>query len=309
MEHQEIMSLVNKQYPMNFEQIELLRDGPSYVCTVSNAKNKFVIKIYRNCLLERGMQSIEIMTYLSRNGYPIPSIIPTKDGLTNFLFDSNEGKRMGVLYNFVEGIDPYESINAEMIGRQVAEMHNLMHKFKGKLIQHDKYYFIDFYISKLRDMGYPEKKIEKFSEHGDMLWRSVKKLSRGFCHGDLHTGNILLTPLNKYVLLDFDLASFSFSIFDIMTLCDKTDYFDFQYGGFEKVTRMIDSLCTSYTKCRHISDEEISAIYNFIAVRHYQLQAQIIDLYGLDCVDEDFIDNQYDWLMKWHEQCERAGIE
>jgi Ser/Thr protein kinase RdoA (MazF antagonist) len=122
----------------------------------------------------------------------------------------------------------------------------------------------------------------------------------------LHTGNIILPASGDYVILDFDLSSYSFPSFDMMTLCDATDYFNFKMDGFEKVTRMVDKFYNGYAKSRHISNEEIHAIYDFIAIRHYQLQAQIIDLYGLSCIDKAFIDNQYKWLMKWHELCERS---
>ena len=105
---------------------------------------------------------------------------------------------MGVLYDFIDGVEPDAAISTEKIGSQIAEMHNLMKNYKGSLIHQGKPYFIDFYISKLHNMGYPAQKVSLFSEYGDTLWRSVEKLPKGFCHGDLHTGNMLLTSSHKY---------------------------------------------------------------------------------------------------------------
>jgi hypothetical protein len=33
------------------------------------------------------------------------------------------------------------------------------------------------------------------------------------------------------------------------------------------------------------------------------LQATMMEIYGYDFVDADYFDKQYDWLMKWEEQC------
>ena len=45
------------------------------------------------------------------------------------------------------------------------------------------------------------------------------------------------------------------------------------------------------------------SIYDMIAVYHFQLQATIMEIYGYDCVGADYFDKQYDWLIKWKEQC------
>jgi hypothetical protein len=38
-----------------------------------------------------------------------------------------------------------------------------------------------------------------------------------------------------------------------------------------------------------------------VAIRHFQLQATILEIYGINCVDEGFIDGQLYWLNKWQE--------
>ena len=42
-------------------------------------------------------------------------------------------------------------------------------------------------------------------------------------------------------------------------------------------------------------------MYDIMMVWNW-LQATIIEIYGLDCVDEQFIDNQLNWLLKWKKQ-------
>ena len=58
-----------------------------------------------------------------------------------------------------------------------------------------------------------------------------------------------------------------------------------------------------YLRYRSLSSEEIEAFYDMIAVYHFQLQATMMEIYGYDCVGIDYFDKQYDWLIKWKEQC------
>lgn len=49
----------------------------------------------------------------------------------------------------------------------------------------------------------------------------------------------------------------------------------------------------------------LKAFYDLIAIYHFQLQATIIEIYGLDCVDEKLLNKRLNWLMRWCKQCER----
>ncbi len=51
-----------------------------------------------------------------------------------------------------------------------------------------------------------------------------------------------------------------------------------------------------------LSEEEEKVIYNFIAIRHFDIQATIIESRGLACVNEQFLDAQYLWMEKWLEE-------
>lgn len=44
-------------------------------------------------------------------------------------------------------------------------------------------------------------------------------------------------------------------------------------------------------------------MFDFIAIRHFDIQATIIENQGLNCVNKDFIKEQYQWLMKWDTVC------
>jgi len=152
--------------------------------------------------------------------------------------------------------------------------------------------------------GYSATKIDIFKEYGDLIWERVKNLPRGFCHGDLHRGNLLKTSGGEYFVLDFDTSCSAFSTYDIMVMCDSTDYFAFESNGYNTSKNIYESFLVGYSKYHTLSQNEINAFYDFIAIRHFQLQANIMEIYGLDCVDEEFLDNQLDWLKKWILQCD-----
>lgn len=47
--------------------------------------------------------------------------------------------------------------------------------------------------------------------------------------------------------------------------------------------------------------KKYSLFIYWVAIRHFQLQATILEIYGINCVDEGFIDGQLYWLNKWQE--------
>lgn len=112
------------------------------------------------------------------------------------------------------------------------------------------------------------------------------------------------TSSGKYYILDFDTSSNAFPIYDIMIMCNSTNYFDFDEEGYQKAKSTYEYFLKGYTKYCTLSNMELKAFYDLIAIYHYQLQATIIEIYGLDCVDEKFLDKQLDWLMRWRGQCE-----
>lgn len=86
-------------------------------------------------------------------------------------------------------------------------------------------------------------------------------------------------------------------------MCNSADYFDLEESGYEKTKKVLECFLKGYEQFCPLSDMERESVFYLLAVYHYQLQATIIEIYGLDCVDEKFLDNQYHWLKKWANQC------
>lgn len=292
-----ILELLQKNYDINMDSITFNRKGGCVSYIVNCGNKKYFLKIIDNAFLDTAIQSIHIQQYLIKNDFPVPNIIKTKDNSPYFI---NENQ-LFVLYEYIDGVEPNLDDNAGKIGELVGKLHKLMSSYSGELTTQNKEFFVNRYIDILRKKHYPDEKLNEYIEIGDSLWHSVKDLSYGFCHGDLHRGNLLKTSEDKIYVLDFDTACFAPQLFDIAVMCDTTDYFNFDKNEFHHITEICNQFMKSYSKYNQLNFD-IKLFYEFIALRHFQLQATIVEIYGLDCIDEKFIDEQLDWIKQWRKQ-------
>ena len=90
-------------------------------------------------------------------------------------------------------------------------------------------------------------------------------------------------------------------MFDIMVMCDMTDYFNLKEEDVKITNEVYKMFLTGYSKYCIIGPKEEASFSAWVAIRHFQLQATILEIHGLDCIDEKFIDWQLYWLEKWME--------
>lgn len=304
MDERKILDVLHKAYNIKFKKVKLLRKGGCVSYCVYGENSKCFMKIIPPAFIDTVKQSLDILKYLEEKEFPSPRVILAKNGLPYIEADELNGKTYIVLFEFIEGEEPDEGENVEAIGALVGKLHRIMGEYKGNLQMRHKDFFIDRYINILKKKNYDNTKIEMFREYGDILWKRVENLPRGFCHGDLHRGNLLRTATGEFYLMDFDTSCNAFPIYDIMIMCNSTNYFDFNENGFQKSKSTYEIFLKGYTKYCNLSDMELKAFYDLIAIYHYQLQATIIEIYGLDCVDDIFFDKQLDWLIRWRKQCD-----
>ena len=298
MENRELLAVVNDVWRTDFASARLLREGGSASYVLEGQCGKFFLKDISPAFRSTAKQSLSILNYLEQQDFPVPHIVRTASGA---LFCEREGQFL-VLFAYLEGGEPCEGADLRKIGALVGRMHRLMEKYPGELIPRGKPFFIDRYIEIMKKKGYDAAQTERFSEYGKELWSRVNGLPRGFCHGDLYRGNILRIGEGKYVVLDFDTACHAFPIFDIVVYCSGIDYFRYQKDGFAKTMRYDDEFLKGYITEREISREELYALPDMMALYHYELQATIMEVYGLDCVDGAFFDAQFQWLMRWEKE-------
>ena len=301
-----LVELLHTQYGLENVTLEFLREGGSKTYIV-NGEKKYLLKVIGSAFFATAKQSVLVTRYLEENGFPVPKTILTKTGEAIVeVSDSGDSEPyLVLLQEFVEGEEPNleKPETAEKVGELVGKLHCLMESCSVQLVLRDKQFFIRRYIDFLRQKSYP--KIAAYEELGERLWKKIENLPYGICHGDLHRGNLLQTKDGQIYFLDFDTICRTPVMFDVMVMCDMTNYFNLQQEDIETTRAVYEKFLTGYTKQRPLSPEEKHSFPDWVGIRHFQLQATILEIHGINCIDEKFVDYQLYWLNKWMEQQEK----
>jgi len=306
MTEEKLIQLLQTQYGLENVTLEFLREAGCKTYIV-NSEKKYLLKVIGSAFFATAKQSGLVTRYLEQNGFPVPKTILTKAGETLVATTcAADGEPcLLLLQEFIEGEEPNleEPETAEKVGELVGKLHSLMESCPVQPVLRDKQFFIGRYIDFLRQKSYPQ--IAAYEELGERLWKKVEKLPYSVCHGDLHRGNLLQTKDNRIYFLDFDTICRAPVMFDVMVMCDMTNYFNLQQEDIETTRAVYEKFLTGYTKFRTLSPEEKLSFSDWVAIRHFQLQATILEVHGINCIDEKFIDYQLYWLSKWMELQEK----
>lgn len=301
-----LMEILKKSYTIQVDKILLFRDSGSVTYTVLSGSEKYFLRVTKPAFQETVAKSVEVHLYLQSERFAVPRIIFTKDDQPYVQINEDEEMYLVILYEFLEGEAVNQETDAGQIGELLGRFHMIMSGYKGKLMKRDRYFMVDRYLDIMRRKRY--RKVDEFARYGNELWDTVKDLPQGFCHGDMYSGNIHKTPEGKLYILDFDTSCYSFPMYDLVLIGNMTDYFELQADALQKSKEIYARLLTGYLKYRKLTQEEIRAFYRLIALYHFALQATIIEVFGLDCVDSDFFDRQLEWLYRWREQCQESNV-
>ncbi len=298
MDERALQEILTVYYGIEASSLEFLREGGSHTYIV-NGEKKYMLKVIGPAFSDTAKQSVSIMRYLEKNEFPVPKTILTKSGDAIFETEAEREKKLIVLMEFIDGDEPELETYSVEVGGLVGRFHQLMMEYPAELVSHGKEFFIGRYLDSLRKKNYP--RITAYEELGNHLWDKVNDLPQGICHGDLHRGNLLQNTDGKIYLVDFDTACRAPFMFDVMVMCDMTDYFNLKQEDIELTGEVYQKFLTGYSDYHALSREEILSFPYWVAIRHFQLQATILEIYGADCIDEGFVDRQLYWLAGWQE--------
>ena len=305
MTEERLIQLLQTKYALENVTLEFLREGGSKTYIV-NGEKKYLLKVIGSAFFATAKQSVLVTRYLEGNGFPVPKTILTKTGEAIVeIYDAGDSESyLVLLQEFVEGEEPNleNPETAEKVGDLVGKLHCLMERYPVKPVLRDKQFFIGRYIDLLRQKSYPQ--IAAYEELGERLWKKVENLPYGICHGDLHRGNLLQTKDGEIYFLDFDTICRAPVMFDVMVMCDMTNYFNLQQEDIEITRAVYEKFLAGYTKHHPLSPEEKLSFSDWVGIRHFQLQATILEIHGINCIDEKFVDYQLYWLNKWMEHQE-----
>ena len=139
----QVLSIVNENYPLNFDMIEFVRDSGCFAYTVYSNGYKYFLRITKPMFFDTASKSLDIHLFLQKQGFAVPQIIFTKGGLSYVQVSDKAGDYFYVLYEFLEGeeVDPEQ--DAEKIGTFIGKLHNVMKDYSGQLVKNDKHYYLD----------------------------------------------------------------------------------------------------------------------------------------------------------------------
>ena len=300
MEESKILAKLQENYDYIILGIDFLRHSGGTTYIVHGEEQKFFLKIAGKVFQDTIQQSVDIVRYLSRKDFPVPNIIETKLGMP-MLETHDEGQEyLLVLYEYVDGKEPDICICGEKIGELVGRLHRLLLDYKGTLIERDYRFFVERYVEILRRKNYPL--ADTYAVLGAKFWERVKDCPVSVCHGDLHRGNLLETADGKIYLLDFDTVCVAPRMFDVAVMCDMTDYFNLQVADIITTRAVCKKFLAGYTHHLNMTEMEWASFNDWIVIRHFRLQATIVEIFGIDCIDNDFVDRQLQWIRSWEEQ-------
>lgn len=305
MEQTAILKILNDNYLMRFDHLEFLRDAGSISYVAFADSCKYFLRVTSPVYFETALSAVDIHIFLQKQNFPVPKIIFTSDNAPCVRLNADGEERLIILYEFIEGNETHPEQDAEAVGALLGSFHSVMKSYPGLLVKRDKHYYIDKYIDILHQKQYP--KANEFSIYGEALWEKVKNLPRGYSHGDMYDGNTHKTPDGRIYLLDFDTSCEGFPMYDIVLYCNKTHYFEFHEDGHRKTKNVFHRFLPEYLRYSSLSQNEMDAFDDFMALYHFALQAAVIERCGLDCVDNAFFDRQLDWLYRWRDQCEKEN--
>lgn len=301
-----VLNILNANYNIAFDRIELLRDSGGITYAAYSSGDRYFLKITKPAFDDTVLKSIDINVFLQDRGFEVPRIIYAKGDLPFISAQNGEEACRYILYEYLDCAEIDPAKDAERIGALLGRFHSVMKEYTGTLTARDRQFYIGRYIDIMRRKNYP--RIGEFEEYGDQLWTKLQELPRSYSHGDMYSGNIQITADGKIYILDFDTSCEGFRLYDAALICNRTDFFDLSEDGFYRSKDVFERFIPAYRRFGELTAEEAASFYDMIALYHYALQATIIEIYGINCVDNEFLDRQLDWLYKWRALC-AAGIK
>lgn len=299
MTEEAVRGLLTREYAWTPDRLTFLREGGNLTWKAEKGEEARFLRQVRPAFADTAKNGALWQKALGEAGIAVPRLVPGRDGLP-YTETREEEPLLWTLSQWLEGEDSQPARDAEAAGRLTGALHRTAGVIDLPLVPREADYYLGRYLRQLQALNRPE--YAAFASMADTLWDSVKHLPRGFCHGDLYCGNVYGTPGSLY-LLDFDTVGRGFPIYDAVLYCNATDYFTFRPEGREETRALWERFLPAYRRECPVSPGEEAALEPLIGIYHYQCQATILSLYGLDCVPPAFFARQLDWLQKWEAQC------
>ena len=84
MDERYLQEILTEYYGIENRSLEFLREGGTHTYIV-NGKPKYLLKVIGSAFSDTAKQSVSMMRYLGKSGFPVPAIILTKRSFFSIL--------------------------------------------------------------------------------------------------------------------------------------------------------------------------------------------------------------------------------
>jgi Ser/Thr protein kinase RdoA (MazF antagonist) len=246
----------------------------------------------------------------ARNDIGVAKPIPMTDGQYIWELEAPEGKRYGVLFEEAIQNKTFDRMKkVKLIGEHLALIHQSADS-NQLLISRKEYDFVALRDNPLHQIWpYLNHRLEDYRylcEASERLVTYIEnKISRtyptyGFCHGDLHTGNVHFDGVRP-AIFDFDCMGYGYRAYDICIYAWNESYREKDYLESEEWSGFLEG----YESVRKLESEEKETMIPFIALRQLWLMglhAEVMDKNaGCSWYNDDYFDEQIGIFKRFYE--------
>lgn len=222
-----------------------------------------------------------------------------------------EGIRYGALFSFIPGKPLAYNFgarngNMRRLGEMLAQVHTVADQMKQPVQRWTM--DIDAIVKPFLDnvpvvLGHREKDIAYLGRLASQLEAVILDqpegaLNFGFCHGDIHTHNVMLQPDGDLAIYDFDWSGYSWRAYDLATT-------RWSLPRDKKGEAPWRAFLRGYTQHRRLSRQELELMPWFVVLREFELlnfQLSMRKHIGSAWLNDNYYDFHISFLKSWTRQ-------
>lgn len=228
-------------------------------------------------------EEVRILLMMQEHGIAVASPVIRKDGSYVWSVAAPEGERFAILLEEAKRNDAPKDFY--LLGAMIATMHNVTDEQSPKVSRAalNREGLITAPLACLQPyLLHRTKEYENLKARAYELYDIASQTLRqetpqyGFCHGDLHSGNIFFADC-KPVFIDFDCMGYGYRAYDLCIYAWNEAYSDKEY----LTSKEWGMILSGYDSIRKMSQEEKELIPAFMAIRQVWLMglhAQVMDI-------------------------------
>jgi homoserine kinase type II len=246
---------------------------------IKTTQSNFVLRYYENRKKRHVQFEVDLMNYLKSKSFLCPKVIKDKNG--NFI-NSYQNKPY-IIIEYVDGRhfkNPNYFNNIEFLkqfSKIVARFHKLSRQYKIKDPYGHEEFNVKYCWNKFQNNPHYHRTKDSrqtwFKQEINKI-NIPKNLPKGVCHCDLNYSNVLMKKNKIVSLLDFDMACYTYLVYDIASLI----YWEAWPPKKGYNVQKTQTIVKEYNKIRNLNNNERNHIYDFL---------KLIILLGIGWSEED----------------------